>query len=297
MGSLTGNQWPLRRADIGDDASMPTRRFYQESSLVVASYDTLNSAERAGLGVEGDVEFYRSLAAHQGGPILEFACGTGRVAIPLAQDGLEVLGVDRSRPMLEVAESKRRLVAPEVAGRIELVEGDMRDVALARTFPLAIIAFRSFAHLLTVDDQRRCLRNVHRHLDPGGLLALNIFDPRLDLCLPDPAATYPQPRGTAELAAGALVEVEAVARNNDPLRQLMTETWRFTERAADGTVLRQEIEELVLRWTYRYELYHLLELSGFDVIDEYSDFRRSPPVYGRELVVLARRGDEIDPRI
>jgi hypothetical protein len=77
----------------------------------------------------------------------------------------------------------------------------------------------------------------------------------------------------------------------------MTETWRFTERGADGTVLREEIEEFVLRWTYRYELHHLLELSGFDMVNEYSDFRRSPPVYGRELVVVARRGDEIDPGI
>ncbi len=277
---------------------MPTRRFYQEPSLNVASYDALNSAERAGLAVEGDVDFYRSLAADQGGPILELGCGTGRVAFPLAEDGFEVVGIDRSTPMLELAESKRRLRAPEVADRIELVEGEMRDVSLARTFPLVIIAFRSFAHLLTVDDQRRCLRNVHRHLDPGGLLALNVFDPRLDLCLPGLAGSYPQPRGTAELAeTGSRVEVEAVARTNDPLRQVMTETWRFTELAADGAVLREEVEELVLRWTYRYELHHLLELSGFDVVDEYSDFRRSPPVYGRELVVVARRGDDIDQGI
>ena len=296
---LTGNQVSTSPSpEIGDHARMPTRRFYQEPSLNVATYDALNSAERAGLGVEGDVGFYRSVAADQGGPILELGCGTGRVAFPLAEDGFEVVGIDRSTPMLAVAESKRRVAAPEVASRIELVEGDMRDVAVARTFRLVVVAGRSFAHLLTVDDQRRCLQNVHRHLDRAGLLALNIFDPRLDLCLPDPAGTYPQPRGTAELAeTGSRVEVEAVARTNDPLRQVMTETWRFTERGPGGTVLREEIEELVLRWTYRYELHHLLELSGFDVVDEYSDFLGSPPVYGRELVVVARRGAEIDQGI
>jgi SAM-dependent methyltransferase len=269
---------------------MPTRRFYDEHSLNVATYDTLNSAERVGLGADGDVDFYRSLAAEQGGPILELGCGTGRLAFPLAEDGFEVVGIDRSRPMLAVAESKRRVAAPEVASRIELVEGDMRDVALARTFHLILVAGRSFAHLLAVGDQRRCLQNVHRHLDRAGLLALNIFDPRLELCVPEPGGSYPQPRGTAELAeTGSRVEVEAVARTNDPLRQVMSETWRFTERAEDGTVLREETEELVLRWTYRYELHHLLELSGFEVIAEYSDFMRSPPAYGRELVIVARR--------
>lgn len=116
---LTGNQVSTSPSvEIGDHAGMPTRRFYQEPSLNVATYDALNSAERAGLGVEGDVDFYRSVAADQGGPILELGCGTGRVAFPLAEDGFEVVGIDRSTPMLAVAESKRRVAAPEVASRI-----------------------------------------------------------------------------------------------------------------------------------------------------------------------------------
>lgn len=228
-------------------------------------------------------------------PILELACGTGRVAFPLAEDGFNVVGVDRSRPMLAVAKSKHRAADPAVASRLEFVEGDMRDVELGRTFRLVIIAFRSFAHLLTVDDQRQCLENVHRHLDRGGVLALNVFDPRLDLCMPDVSAQFPQSRGRAHLAETAShVDLEAVARTNDPLLQVMTETWRLTERTEDGTVLREEVEEveeveeLVIRWTYRYELHHLLELSGFEDVAEYSDFKRSPPTYGRELVVLAR---------
>jgi ubiquinone/menaquinone biosynthesis C-methylase UbiE len=267
---------------------MPMRRFYQQPSLFVATYDLLNSPAKAGLGVEGDVDFYRSLATERGGPILELACGTGRVAFPLAEDGFDVVGVDRSRPMLSVAESKHRAADPAVASRLEFIEGDMRDIELGRTFRLVIIAFRSFAHLLTVDDQHRCLQNVRRHLDQGGVLALNVFDPRLDLCMPDVSAKFPQPRGRADLTETAThVDLEAVARRNDPVLQVMTETWRLTERTADGTVLREEIEGLVIRWTYRYELHHLLRLSGFEEVVEYSDFKRSPATYGRELVVVA----------
>lgn len=269
---------------------MATRKFYGQPGLNVAAYDHL-ATEAGTVGpVRGDVEFYRALADEHGGPVIELACGTGRVAIPLAEAGHEIVGVDRSAPMLAIAEEKRRSAAADVAERFQFVEGDMRDLDLGRTFRLAIIAFRSFAHLLTVEDQRRCLATVHRHLEPGGILALNVFDPRLDLCLPGEAGDYPMARGTATLPdTGTTVEVVATTRANDPVRQLMVETWQFTERGPDGSVLRQELEELTLRWMYRYELHHLLELSGFELVAEYSDFAKSPPVYAGELVVVARR--------
>jgi hypothetical protein len=151
-----------------------------------------------------------------------------------------------------------------------------------------IIAFRSFAALLTVDEQRRCLAAVRRHLEPGGLLALDVFDPLLHLCVPDPPGEFPQPRGRARLDSGGYVEVAATARRNDPVRQVLAESWRAIETRPDGTVAREDSDELVLRWTYRHELYHLLELTGFDVVAEYSDFEKSPPAYGRELVMVAR---------
>jgi SAM-dependent methyltransferase len=124
---------------------MPVPRFYQQPSLFVGTYDVLNSPEKAGMGVEGDVEFYRSLASEQGGPILELACGTGRVAFPLAEGGFRVVGVDRSRPMLAVAESKHRAANQAVASRLEFVEGDMRDFQLHRTFQAVATSVRTRA--------------------------------------------------------------------------------------------------------------------------------------------------------
>ena len=71
--------------------------------------------------------------------------------------------------------------------------------------------------------------------------------------------------------------------------KLMTEVWEFTELEDGGDALRSEQETLRMRWTYRFEMRYLLEVAGFDVVAEYSDFRGSPPQYGAEQVWVARR--------
>jgi SAM-dependent methyltransferase len=267
--------------------SMP--RFYDRPSLIVSAYDALNPTSMAGKPIAGDVQFYRELAEQQNGPVLELAVGTGRVAFLLAEAGFEVVGLDRSPAMLAVADAKLRGASAEVAGRLTFVEGDMTDFDLGRTFRLALIPFRSFGNLLTVEAQCACLGAIRRHLDPDGLLALNLFDPRLDLCVPVPPGPYPQPRGEAVLPeSGHVFRAEALERHNDPLHQTLRVVWRLTERDANGAVIREELEELRLRWTYRYELHHLLELSGFEVVADYGDLAKGPPAYGGEIVIVAR---------
>jgi len=130
------------------------------------------------------------------------------------------------------------------------------------------------------------LEGFHRHLEPGGTLALHLFDPRLDL-LVDVAAPVPRTAGTHP-ATGRRYVAEAVETELDHVAQVRRELWRYAEIGADGRVLRAERRELVLRWTYRWELHHLLALAGFAVEAEYSDFKRSPPAYGKELVVVAK---------
>lgn len=268
---------------------MAMPRFYDRPSLVVSAYDALNPVSMAGKPIAGDIDLYRELAQQQGGPVLELAVGTGRVAFFLAEAGFEVVGLDRSRAMLAVAEVKREAASQGVARRLTFVEGDMTGFDLGRTFRLALIPFRSFGNLLTVEAQRACLRAVRLHLDTDGLLALNLFDPRLDLCVPEPPGPYPQPRGEAVLPdSGHVVRAEALERQNDPLHQTLREVWRFTERESDDTVIREEVEELVLRWSYRYELHHLLELEGFEVVADYGDFAKGPPAYGGEIILVAR---------
>jgi len=132
-------------------------------------------------GVPGDVEFYVAEAQRAGSPVLELGCGTGRILVPVAQAGVEIVGLDRAPSMLAVARDKVGKLPPETRRRIALIEADMRDFDLGRRFTLAMIPYRAFLHLLTVEDQLRALRRIHDHLVDGGRLVLNIFDPSLEI--------------------------------------------------------------------------------------------------------------------
>jgi SAM-dependent methyltransferase len=212
------------------------------------------------------------------------------VAWPLAEAGFDVVSLDRSVPMLAVSRARGESEAVEVRSRVRLVEGDMRDFTLPERFGLAIAPARVFQSLLTADDQARCLRRLHEHLRPGGVLALHLFDPRLDLCVPSDDVPTETDRGSVRHPlTGNRVDMRVLHRANDPLAQLLTELWSFTEVDDAGRAVRREEEVLAMRWTYRFEMRHLLELSGFRVDAEYSDFMKSPPAYAAEQVWVASR--------
>jgi SAM-dependent methyltransferase len=125
-----------------------------------------------------DLPFYLGLArqaAARGEAVLELGCGTGRVTIPIARAGAEIVGLDNAPAMLAVARRK----AAEAGVRVHWVTADMRDFRLEQRFGLVIIPFRSFLHLLTDADQEACLRRIQEHLLPGGRLALNFFVQKL----------------------------------------------------------------------------------------------------------------------
>ncbi len=263
-----------------------SRSFYQERGLNVETYDALTA--QGGPGVTGDVPFYLQHAQRIGGPVLELGAGTGRVAWALAQAGIRVVGLDLSAAMLERARAKADAMPAAARELVHFARGDMADFDLGQQFWLVIIPFRAFQSLTTPDQQRRALRCIHRHLHGGGRLIIDLFDPKLDLCLLDTPARRDQPT-VLHPTTGNRVRVEIVGRATDPHRQVFTEVWRFTEVDDAGSVLRQEEETLTLRWTYRWEMRYLLELTGFEVLAEYSDFNESPPAYGREQVWMARR--------
>jgi len=154
-------------------------QFYEEAgSLFVEAYDAFYGAP--GPRIAGDVAFYERVARETGGPVLELACGTGRIALPLAKAGLHVTGVDQSEAMLAIARRKLAAVSPSVQERLSFVHQSMIQLDLGQRFGFAFVPFRSFQHLLTIDLQRKSLEAIRRHLQPGGRLALHLFDPRLD---------------------------------------------------------------------------------------------------------------------
>jgi len=127
-----------------------------------------------------DVPFYLELAreaAVHGQRVLELGCGTGRVTIPIAQAGIEVVGLDSAPAMLEVARHK----AAAARINVQWVTADMTGFSLKQHFGLIIIPFRSFLHLLTDAEQLACLRCVYEHLSLGGRFALNFFVPPIPI--------------------------------------------------------------------------------------------------------------------
>jgi SAM-dependent methyltransferase len=261
-------------------------RLYGDS-LGTEIYDVLSAAISPGTSNEGDLACYRRLASEQGGPILEIGTGTGRVAAALAGDGFEVVGVDRSRPMLRLAESRRAALPGEVASRLTLLEGDMTTLDLGRRFALIIAPSRVFQFALTTDHQRAALAAFRAHLSPDGRLVLDLFDPLLDLVAPGSA--FPPRRGElVHPRTGNRVTWEIIGGAPDPAAQLVTSDWTAREHGPSGEVIRDETERLTLRWTTRSEMRLLLELAGLEVITEHGDFMGGPPAYGREQVWVVR---------
>jgi len=264
--------------------------FYGKAGLNVETYDPFQERytnQDDFPALNGDVDFYKRLAVESGGPVLELACGTGRVAWPIAEAGLEVVGLDRSEAMLDVARGKASRHPEAVCGRASFVCGNMADFDLQRKFRLVVIAFRSFQSLLTPLEERRSLETIRRHLEPGGRLVIDNFDPRLEYCLPEAPSPVIE-RSATHPVTGNEVRIDVIDRTTDVYRQVITERWRFIEQDDDGEVVREEEDILHLRWIYRYEMRYLLELAGFEVETEYSDFQGNPAEYGREQVWVAR---------
>lgn len=256
--------------------------FFSREGLLVEVYD-------ASFPEIGDVAFHVDLARETGGPVLELGCGTGRVVWPLADAGFDVVGLDLSEPMLRRAEAKRADHAEDVGACVRFEAGDMARFDLPERFRFVFSGCRAFMALLTPEDQRACLERVHRHLEPGGMLVLNVFDPRLEWCEDGEVEnTYP-PDTCRHPETGHDVRIEITYRFNDALRQVLFERWRLTERDAQGETVRQVEEVLELRWTYRHEMRYLLELCGFQVEAEYSDYGKAPPEYAADQIWVARR--------
>lgn len=261
-------------------------RFYSRRRLNVEIY----AARTAGLPVvEGDAEFYAELARLAPGPTLELGCGTGRLLIPLAREGMNVTGLDRSKAMLAEAKRQLKREPKAVRQRVALVSGDMTDFALEGQFGLIFVAFRSFMMLDTAAAQRKCLERIHRHLLPGGIVAIDVFDPILGRLEPGKKSRkWALLNEVIHPETLNVVRIEVAGRANDPVEQVFEETWRFTE-VGPKKVLRREKEVLRMRWTYRNEMRYLLELTGFGGIREYSDYHKSPPAYGKEQIWVAKK--------
>jgi SAM-dependent methyltransferase len=125
--------------------------------------------------VTEDVDFYVERALASGGPVVELAVGTGRIAIPIARAGVRVIGVDSSPAMLTVA--RRAAEDAGVVDRLDLRLGDLREPPVSERAPLVVCPFRSLLHMETETEKLRAIRAAHALLEPDGHFVFDVFAP------------------------------------------------------------------------------------------------------------------------
>jgi SAM-dependent methyltransferase len=207
-------------------------------------------------------------------PIVEFACGTGRVTLPLLRRGYRVIGVDLSETMLGVFKRKLSL-APELS--VELFHGDMCSFETGQTHNLVFVPFTSFLHVMGVEDQIRALRNFHSHLQEDGHLIIDIFNPSMER-LAHGLTRYGAPtfEKRVVLPNGNLLVRYQTTRYFPAVQQAQ---WTFYIEIYDGEtqdMIRKYTEEACVQVIFPNEWRMLLRQSGFEIVHEFGDFDRNP---------------------
>jgi SAM-dependent methyltransferase len=209
--------------------------------------------------------FYADRARREGGPVLELACGTGQLIVPIARSGIRAAGLDLSAEMLEAARDRARAASAEV----DLVEGDMRDFDLGERFGLVYVARNSLLHLHETDDLLACFRAVRRHLRPGGAFVFDVFNPSVRL-LASPAGTRFEVMRVIHPERGE-VTIEQ-AGDYDAAAQVNRATWYFSAPGAPDFLAAP----LHLRSIFPRELPLLLAAGGFRLESRHGDFSGVP---------------------
>lgn len=237
-----------------------------------------------------DREFYLEAAREAGPPVLEIGSGTGRVLIPTARAGIEITGLELSPSMLSICRQRLLAEPDQVRARVELVEGDMRRFDLDRTFKLVTIPFRAFQHLVPVEDQLACLGSIRRHLEPGGTLILDLFNPSLE-ALMRPVGVEAEDTPETLLPDGRRLSRTFQITSQDRATQANQVELIYHVTHPDGRTQRL-VHNFAMRYLFRYEAEHLLVRAGFEIVAVYSGYDRSPfgSTYPGELIFVARKG-------
>ena len=211
-----------------------------------------------------DIAFYVDEAKRRGGPVVELAVGSGRIAVPIARAGIRVIGVDLSPGMLSVA----RVLGEEcgVSNLLDLRVGDLREPPVDETVPLVICPFRSLLHMPDETEKLRALRAAHDLLKPGGHLVFDVFAPSSE--------------DIAETNGLWLEREEGIFERAD--WDEATRTLRLSVRSGDSAA------SMDLHWLSAIEWRRLIDEAGFDVAGLYGWFDRRPYKGDEDMIWVCR---------
>lgn len=222
-----------------------------------------------------DVPYYLELAKRVGGPVLEIACGTGRILFPTARQGHTIHGIDNSRPMLGVLERHLQNESQDVQKRVSFSEGDMRTFRLGKKFPLITIPFRPMQHMYTVSDQIAALTTAREHMTDDGILAFNVFYPRYDLIYTGIGEEKLELEWSSSSEPGKIVRRFFKKESVDKIHQFFTAHFIF--RTYDGDkVIREEKEPFKMGYFTYPHMLALFELVGLEIVNKYGSFAKTP---------------------
>jgi ubiquinone/menaquinone biosynthesis C-methylase UbiE len=213
-----------------------------------------------------DVEFWLDLAKEIGDPILELACGSGRITIPLAQAGYRITGLDYSPEMLKMLSNKSAHLK-----NLTILNSDMVNFQLEDQFKLIFISYSSFQQLLKEKDQIACLKNIHRHLRKDGILAMDIGR---KICEGEDitqfkhlyTAFYPEDDSTVSMFTSYKTDRKRM------IRYWTDKYFKYNKNGQKETYINQ----IALRECDGNCMQALFRLTGFKIIEVYGSFQKDP---------------------
>lgn len=241
----------------------------EKTDLIVKYYDLA-----FGISGKSELAWYLRKVQSYGGPVLDLACGTGRLAILIAKAGFEVTAIDQSNGMLNVFKKKHNILSAQDRARIWISKQSMQEFKLENKFN-TIICCDSFFHNLTVDDEIKCLEHVSSHLAPGGHFVFNLPNPSCDYiqkCAKSDGKIFNE-RGKYLLEGepGFLLVEEAQAINE--FEQRITTRLRFTLMNENGVVIEKGESSWISRYLFQYEAIHLMYRCGFSIHSLVGDYK------------------------
>lgn len=210
------------------------------------------------------IVFYYELAKSFGGPVLEIACGSGLVTIPIAKQGLDVTGVDLAHSMLEHARKK----ADRQNLNIRWVEADARSFELGMQFKFIYLTGNAFQAFLRREDQEALFASVKRHLAPDGIFAFETRNPSGHDLTDQPQEEFDQSYKSVE---GHQVSV-FFTQHYDPIAQIIY--WTSYRRWNDGTRNHNKETHISCRFTHPQELEALLHYNDFQIVQQYGNWNK-----------------------
>jgi len=254
------------------------------------------------LGDSEDVEFYVSLVRRlQPRKVLELGCGTGRITLPLAEQGaqlaFDVTGLDSQAEMLETAKKRLLEAPPKVRERLRLIQGDMRTWQSESAFDLIVIPCSSISHLLTLQDQLTVWNQCRRNLRPGGRFVVEITMPNM--------ATFAD---SFNVPPRALVEIDVdKSDESDGVRFIRRKTSRYLsheqcaqtrflyEKYQNGRAIDGYIDDFAGHVFFPRELQLLFIHTGFEVEETLGDYRGRPLKPNSPLIIMIGKvaGDNV----